>query len=119
MNQQPHHWRPRFSIRALLVVMTLFVVFFGYHLNWILQRRAALDGIHIRNDGDPSQEVQRGPGLLFLFAEPGYPDLSVSRLLWSSEQSRERLRSLFTETRFYMLRSDSEMMRDPFEEVWR
>lgn len=69
--------RPRYSIRALLVLMTLFALFFWYHISWIRQRHAAVSEGWIELRPDPTRSAPRAPGLLWLFGEPGYTDVEV------------------------------------------
>jgi hypothetical protein len=74
-----------FSLRTLLVVMTAFCVWMGYHLNWIRQRHAFLseqsavlaphlDGL---TNGEKSGYCL-APGCLWLFGENGRNSVLVS-----------------------------------------
>ena len=84
----------RFSLRTLFVVVTVFVVLVGYHLNWIRQRHELL-AEKIRpftTHRDPRNTVDltrpfweasgtaRPPGMLWLFREPGVELLRLSRV---------------------------------------
>lgn len=91
--------KPRFSIRTMLVLMTLFAIC-GYYLSWIQQRRHALStGVAwsfdpaFSNSGKSSADA---PRVLKLLGEPGY------RLIWTQDerepQSVERLQNLFPES---------------------
>lgn len=63
----------RFSIRALLVVMTLLALFLGYHLSWIHQRRAVLAS---SGDGELT-EVQLAPPKYNRIAYPAGSGLAL------------------------------------------
>jgi hypothetical protein len=40
----------RFSLRTLLVAITIFGLWLGYYINWIHQRRQARKGVEVRGD---------------------------------------------------------------------
>lgn len=86
----------RFSIRAILVLMTLFAIFLWYHIDWISKRRAAFDAFVV---GDPFDEPVPAPALLKLFGAKGYKKLWVAGDAWFQESERDRLRALFPEAR--------------------
>jgi hypothetical protein len=72
----------RFSLRTMFVVVTVAACWIGYDLNWIRQRREAVQQTRFSVDNiDPAsgtaQEV-RAPGLLWLFGEHGYAVLSYT-----------------------------------------
>jgi hypothetical protein len=71
--------RFRYSLRAMLVLMTLFALFFWYHINWIQQRRAAISyaGVTATPSSD-SFHPPPAPGLLWMFGEQGYQSVSIS-----------------------------------------
>jgi hypothetical protein len=84
----------RFSIRAILVMMTLLAIlcgWCGYSMNWIRQRREFIDSDLMNGRGD----YTRAPGLLFLFGEPGYGQLHVD--LEDGDPEIERIRAIFPE----------------------
>ena len=69
--------RLRFTLRAMLVVMTLFALFLWYHIDWIKQRRAALEAGWVVKYHGSTLPTPRAPGLLWLFGEQGYSYLIV------------------------------------------
>lgn len=101
MSQTPSNRRRfRFSLRTLLLVVTLIGGFLGYHLHWIRQRQVFLarDGVQVHtipagqqvfytNPFQPGVLVPRdpnagrAPGFLWLFGERGVSDLSVSVII--------------------------------------
>lgn len=112
--------RPRFFLRALLVAMTLFALFLGYHLNWIRQRRIAFEASYGHNTpavdraplslvedwqgvGNQSDKMLEGarremPLMLRLLGARPYPIVAV----WDSEskgaeEQQRRLQALFPE----------------------
>lgn len=91
MNRQSLRWRVRFSTRALLALMTLFALFFAYHLNWIRQRRAAIDTglVTVRaHVAQPWMQLPPAPQpsrMLRLFGEETYA------ALWVHEKAGEDL----------------------------
>jgi hypothetical protein len=93
--------RPRFSLRALLVVMTLFALFFGYHWNWIRQRRSALETGWIIDEPNPFLDREPvAPGLLPLFGEKGHSGIQVRDNLGGDRQIIHRhAKSLFPEAK--------------------
>ena len=71
--------RPRFTLRAILVAMTLLVFFLGYQLVWARQRRALIRSGEVA-PGYVSMQASwppKAPALLRFFGEPGYYELSV------------------------------------------
>ena len=68
--------RFRYSIRALLVAMTLLALFLGYHLHWINQRRAMIASGAIVPFPIVGVKQPPAPGMLSLFGEPGYGAIS-------------------------------------------
>lgn len=83
----------RFSIRAILVVMTLLALWCGYSMNWIRQRREVMaSGVvspHSRG------RAVSAPQLLGLFGEAGYARLKVN--LQFNDPEFSRTQSLFPE----------------------
>ncbi|HEY2840643.1 MAG TPA: hypothetical protein VGJ26_15915 [Pirellulales bacterium] len=92
----------RFSLRTMFIAVTLVAAFVAYHVNWIRQRHAVMEGrfadeVYVQ-PWDFSQEIldelfddltwtpkpaqkfkpPPGPGLLWLFSERGYPKLDVN-----------------------------------------
>ena len=96
--------QPRFSIRALLVVMTLFALFFGYHLSWIHQRRAVLASsgygeltpVQLAPPDTIVLHTPQAPGLLWVFGEEGYSFVRIDARIESQEY--QRVRALFPES---------------------
>ncbi|HEY2840642.1 MAG TPA: hypothetical protein VGJ26_15910 [Pirellulales bacterium] len=82
----------RFSLRTMFIVVTLIAAFVAYHMNWIRQRRAVIEGrlgedVYVQS-WDPAEDPfnpplapkwrpPRGPGLLWLFGERGYANLDI------------------------------------------
>ena len=90
------HLRPRFSLEALLAVMTSLCLWCGYSILWIRQRHAAFrDGISPRGAlaEDTAAPARR---LLWLLGEGGHTRIVVDTSL-ISETERDRLRRLFPE----------------------
>jgi len=83
--------KPRFTIRAILVLMTLLAVWCAYSVNWIRQRRALIESELTTGRGD----YTRAPGLLFLFGEPGYSDLHID--LEEGDPGIAPIRAIFPE----------------------
>lgn len=90
----------RFTIRALLVLMTLFALVLAYHLNWIRQRRAAFSSGLVTVRAHTAQYWMQLPlapdlpAMLMLFGEQPYA------ALWVNEKAGEdmtALASLFPE----------------------
>ncbi|QDT76010.1 hypothetical protein [Lacipirellula limnantheis] len=89
--------RFRYSLRALLVVMTLLALFFWYHIDWIKQRRASLAQENIKSFGQSPNDAQpSAPGLLWLFGEPGYGNITVEN--GDGSVDVEQLQNLFPES---------------------
>ncbi|WP_428304034.1 hypothetical protein [Lacipirellula sp.] len=81
----------RFSIRAMLVVMTLLALWCGYGMNWIRQRREFMDSDIMTGIGGHT----RAPGLLFLLGERGYSILHVD--FEEGDPKIGRIQALFPE----------------------
>lgn len=60
----------------MLVLMTLFALFLGYHLNWIHQRRELIKSGVVTIDTGLGGEASP-PVMLGLFGEPAYRQLIV------------------------------------------
>lgn len=93
-------WRPRFTLRALLIVTTLLCIGMWIHLHWINQRRAAIASGHVTAVPilDSAGVAAHPPWLLGLFGEPGHPLLIVhgyDDAQW--RQAEARLTRLFPE----------------------
>jgi len=86
--------RARFTVRALLVLMTLLALFFWYHINWIQQRRTAIASGSLAAFEGPGETITSPPGLLRLFGEQGYSRVLVDV---SSDEELEPTRLLFPE----------------------
>lgn len=94
--------RPRFTLRAMLVVTAIICLWCGYNLIWMQQRRAAIaEGRVLVVKMSVSDWMARDgpvqpPGLLRLFGEPGYFKLIVEdHDNWP--RRRDQLTSLFPE----------------------
>lgn len=84
MNLAPKRRWPRFSLRTMFAVVTVFGCWLGYELNWARQRRAFIDHETAIRDSTkkwwssitvqatPGKSPPRAPGGLWLFGEPGY-----------------------------------------------
>lgn len=87
-------FRSRYSLRALLVVMTLFALLLGYHINWIHQRRQAFTDRSAEPEPQLSHPV-RAPGLLRMFGERGYQFIGVRGR--PNQAEFERIKGIFPE----------------------
>lgn len=93
----PSALKPRFTVRAMLVLMALFALFFWYHINWIEQRRASLARENIKSFRNmPDEEQPSAPGMLWLFGESGYGNIAIENR--DDSVDVERLQSLFPES---------------------
>jgi hypothetical protein len=93
-------WRPRFTLRALLIATTLLCIGMWIHLHWINQRRAAIASGHVTAVPilDSAGVETDPPWLLGLFGEPGHALLIVhgyDDAQW--RQAEARLARLFPE----------------------
>ena len=93
-------WRPRFTLRALLIVTTLLCIGMWIHLHWINGRRAAIANGHVTAVAilDSAGVETDPPWLLGLFGEPGQALLIVhgyDDAQW--RQAEARLARLFPE----------------------
>lgn len=88
---------PRFSLRALLVLMTLLAIWCAYSVNWIRQRRELIaSGITQPYATPNGKEVTKlAPGLLFLLGETGYHWINLD--MPDDGPEAERIRTLFPE----------------------
>ena len=87
--------RPRYSLRALLVLMTALACFLWYHINWIQQRRAAIEDHLVFSIMFDGVGEQAAPGLLWMFGEKGHHQLVVIGLDDGPEVNR--MRAIFPE----------------------
>jgi hypothetical protein len=88
--------RPRFTLRAVLVVMTLACLWCGYSLNWIRQRHVIFkEGLSPRGSF-AEDTLTPAPAFLWLFGEQGVTRIVVDTSL-ISESERQRVRRLFPE----------------------
>jgi hypothetical protein len=88
--------RPRYSLRALLVVTTLLALVLLYHLDWIQQRRTILEsGAVSASESHDSLPRPAAPGLLWMFGEQGYQTIFINGD--SNHEEAERLYALFPE----------------------
>jgi hypothetical protein len=92
--------RPRFSLRALLVAMTFLCIWCGYSVNWIRERREALDAeyvdIGLMSVTEWMNGPPRAPGMLWVFGEEGYLRICVD-VNGDWGQLQRRLAALFPE----------------------
>ncbi len=103
--QRPTVRRFRFSLRVMLVVLTCFALFFGYHLDWLQRRREVLSGnyasvISQNTAGGTRPAHPAAPCLLRLFKESGAYAIAVtceSESQWLAES--QRIGSLFPEAK--------------------
>jgi hypothetical protein len=105
MNLLPLRPRPRFTIRAMLVLMTLVaasLAFHAYHLSWIRQRRAAIASGEV--DVFITAELRKSlPFPLNRYGEPGYDRIYASIPTADKEQeTQRRLAFLFPEAQIYI-----------------
>lgn len=92
--------RPRYSLRALLVVMTLLAIVMLYHLDWIRQRRELIESGEIDAISDTPV---RAPGMLALFGEAGHAVISCGANADETEEEVERrLAALFPEAEIWV-----------------
>jgi hypothetical protein len=104
-------FRPRFSLKILLLFVAAVGSFCGYHVNWIRQRHNApvLPAVATAIQGTPCgpREVtceQGPPWPLGWFGERGYVYLGVDASY--GEQEIERIRKLFPEAQVESIPSD-------------
>jgi hypothetical protein len=69
--------RFRFSLKTLLIAVTVFCCWIGYQLNWIRQRREEIDSKRVRPVSldflyAKPPPPARAPKMLWLFGEKGY-----------------------------------------------
>ena len=92
----------RYSTRTLLVAVTVFCVWFAYSVNWIRERKGAIDNVKVYApsvepvpDFEPSYVEPRlverpsAPGLLWLFGETG-----VALILVNGDNTAAKVRDL-------------------------
>jgi hypothetical protein len=94
------HLRPRFSLRFLLVLITLLCLWCGYSVNWMRQRHEALDAddvdVGVMSVTEFMHGAPQAPGMLWLFGEEGYVRICVAESVeW--EPVQQRLAALFPE----------------------
>ena len=88
--------RFQFSLRTLLIVVTLLAIpiaYVGRQLNWISQRHEMLKPEHLVGSV-PSREPRSAPGGLWLFGETGIKSLHV---IEASLDQVDELKRLFPE----------------------
>jgi hypothetical protein len=95
--------RLRFSLRTLLVVVTVLCVWLGYHLNWMRQRRAMAVEHHatmvFRAD-----ETTSAPAGLWMLGESGITLIAYCRS--AEEPALDRARRLFPEAELTLIEVD-------------
>ena len=107
--------RFRFTIRAIILLMTAIALFLGYHINWIHQRREVLEAGVVESFSNPFEDdepIVDPPGLLGLFGESGYSNLWLKDV---TEDQLRRTRALFPEAEIVYGGQGSE--DDPFKGV--
>ena len=94
-------FKPRFSLRALLVAITALCLLLWFHLDWIARRRASLTGGRVTAVTllDLAGAAPRPPWLLGWFGEEGQSLLILHNCDDEAEWNREesRLARLFPE----------------------
>jgi hypothetical protein len=80
----------QFGLRTLFVAVTIVAIFVGYHVNWIRQRRIALEALGISINA----KDRKAPGLLWLFGEPGHDLLFIND---NDPEHKRRVERLFPE----------------------
>ena len=106
MNPKPRRRWWQFRLRTLLVAVLLVSIplaWVGYSLNWIRQRRAAVQNPELKLV-IPTHNYPDAPGGLWLFGEQGQHAFIRCPDYWTNEQVN-RIRRLFPETR--ILNEDS------------
>ena len=94
---------PRFSLRTMFVVVTVFGCWLGYEMNWIRQRRQVIASPTIQSfpycllrTGDTiTKEYSIAPWPLCWIGETGYWGIALPR--GTSEDEVVRVRGLFPE----------------------
>lgn len=96
--------------------MTLFALFFGYHLNWIRQRRAAIKSGVVEAWTNPFSDFDEPtvdpPSFLGLFGESGYSNLWLQDV---TEEQLQRASALFPEAEIVYRGQGTE--NDPFKGI--
>ena len=89
--------RVRYSLRALLVLMTALALFCWYHLSWIHQRQIVMSarGVHALASDESFYRPAAAPGLLSMFGEEGYQAISID--VKKSQLAADQVRRLFPE----------------------
>ncbi len=87
----------QFGLGTLFAVMTVIAAFFGYHVKWIQQRHS----FYSRSDVEVWRPVIRsdlhGPGLLWLFGEPGQQQVWFTSDRTPEKAVWDRAKELFPE----------------------
>jgi hypothetical protein len=93
--------RPRFTLRGLLVAITLLACWLGYSANWMRQRRAVLRTGKVLSELTlPNRGLEvSAPFTLRILGEPGHRQLLVAPLLWNDHDEQKRIRELFPEAK--------------------
>ena len=106
MNPPPLRRRFRFSLRTMFVLVTVFSVWLGYHLNWIRQRREMLKSLpeayQITTFYEYKEPLRdRFPLSLRILLEQPYYSIPLGTRVSDTElehkQRFEKVRSLFPE----------------------
>ena len=93
MTSFPKRRRPRFSLRTLFAVVTLFGCWLGYELNWIRQRREAIQaGIAVPHTFAAQQIIPEPPLGFRWLGEDG------ERHLFAAASQFDRICQLFPES---------------------
>lgn len=93
--------RPRFTLRGMLVTMTLFACWLAYSANWMRQRRAVLRTGNVLSALTPPNrgwEVS-APFALRVLGEPGHRQLLVAPQVWDDPDQQQQIRELFPEAK--------------------
>jgi hypothetical protein len=110
MTAAPKRRWPRFSLRTLFVVVTVFGCWLGYELNWIRQRHAVIAepkwSVIEREPGALAQQPT-APDLLWIWGERGYATATraVRRgdSLNGAREEIQKVERLFPESRVFSL----------------
>ena|SRR5215211_8235772 len=104
MEEKPKRRWLRYSVRTLLVAVTIFCVWLGYTLNWIHARHQFLNSLetarYIRDGEHPSYfAINTAPWSLRVFGETGVRKISCREE--PAHKTISRARSLFPEAELF------------------
>jgi hypothetical protein len=93
-------FRPRltFSLRTMLVLVTILCIWLGYHLNWIRQRREALAWVETHGAkwwaSSPWEPIPAPMGLRLL-GQDGVSLIDCDSMAWRSREEQDALKQRF------------------------